>query len=326
LHYLDQNHASPIPEALSNLINYATSVTLNAGAGKCFFANGPRNGTDPVSPEAQAILTSTGGTTDIFGVSYGLPTGTPGADKYGNSRPFQTEHTFRRFAGLDYFNIPSDNTVYNAGPTMSLTNSPSFPSGHTTYGYTGAILLAVLIPERYSQMVVRGAEYGNDRISMGSHYVMDVLGGRMLALYDMAHLLANDERYMNLQTSGSASIKDFQATLQKARKEITEILSSACGNSIAVCAVQDIGRFSNAAASEAFYNSTQTYNLPVVNQKYVSVLADVGKIAPEAGYLLTQAFPSLTLEQADTILTETQGPGGGFLMMAPTPPLQCIRA
>jgi hypothetical protein len=145
-------------------------------------------------------------------------------------------------------------------------------------------------------MVVRGAEYGNDRISMGSHYVMDVLGGRMLALYDMAHLLANDERYMNLQTSGSASIKDFQATLQKARKEITEILSSACGNSIAVCAVQDIGRFSNAAANEAFYNSTQTYNLPVVNQKYVSVLADVGKIAPEAGYLLTQAFPSLTLE------------------------------
>jgi hypothetical protein len=94
LHYLDQNHASPIPEALSNLINYATSVTLNAGAGKCFFANGPRNGTDPVSPEAQAILTSTGGTTDIFGVSYGLPTGTPGADKYGNSRPFQTDTPF----------------------------------------------------------------------------------------------------------------------------------------------------------------------------------------------------------------------------------------
>jgi hypothetical protein len=37
------------------------------------------------------------------------------------------------------------------------------------------------------------------------------------------------------------------------------------------------------------------------------------KVAPEAGYLLTAAFPSLTLEQADQILTETEGPGGGFL-------------
>jgi hypothetical protein len=37
------------------------------------------------------------------------------------------------------------------------------------------------------------------------------------------------------------------------------------------------------------------------------------KTLPEAGYLLTAAFPSLTLEQADQILTETEGPGGGFL-------------
>jgi hypothetical protein len=40
---------------------------------------------------------------------------------------------------------------------------------------------------------------------------------------------------------------------------------------------------------------------------------DVGAIAPEAGYLLTAAFPSLSLQQADQILTETEGPGGGFL-------------
>ena len=39
----------------------------------------------------------------------------------------------------------------------------------------------------------------------------------------------------------------------------------------------------------------------------------MGQIAPEAGYLLTVAFPNLTLEAADRILTETEGPGGGFL-------------
>jgi hypothetical protein len=37
---------------------------------------------------------------------------------------------------------------------------------------------------------------------------------------------------------------------------------------------------------------------------------DVGKLAPEAGYLLTAAFPYLTLAEADAILTETEGPGG----------------
>lgn len=314
LHYIDQDHVSPMPEALGSLINYATSVTLNnSGAGKYFFANATQNGVVPVSPDAIAFLTSAGGVTDIFGVSYGLRAGQPGGDKFGNARPFQTERTFRRFTGLDYFNIPSNNTVYNAGPTMPLTDSPSFPSGHTTYGYTGAILLAVLIPERYSQMVVRGAEYGNDRILMGSHYVMDVLGGRTLALYDMAHLLANDESYMNLPTTGTAPIKDFRATLREARKELTDILRAACGDSITVCASQDIGRFSNDEANRAFYSSTQTYNLPVVNPQYANAPEDVGKIAPEAGYLLKEAFPSLTLEQADAILTETEGPGGGFL-------------
>jgi hypothetical protein len=57
----------------------------------------------------------------------------------------------------------------------------------------------------------------------------------------------------------------------------------------------------------------QTYPLPVVDPKNTGMLEDAGKLAPEAGYLLTVAFPSLSLEQADKILTETEGPGGGFL-------------
>ena len=99
--------------------------------------------------------------------------------------------------GPDYFNVPASNAVYNRGPDSNLTDSPSFPSGHTTYGYMGSILLAVLVPDRYQEMIARGAEYGNDRIIVGAHYAMDVLGGRTLAAYDLAHLLANDPAYMN---------------------------------------------------------------------------------------------------------------------------------
>jgi hypothetical protein len=39
--------------------------------------------------------------------------------------------------------------------------------GHTTYGYMGVLVLAILVPERYQQMMARGAKYGNDRILMG---------------------------------------------------------------------------------------------------------------------------------------------------------------
>jgi hypothetical protein len=138
---------------------------------------------------------------------------------------------------------------------MNLANSPSYPSGHTTYGYTGVVVMAVLVPERYSQMMVRGAEYGNDRL-MGAHYAMDVLAGRTLALYDMAHLLANDPAYMGQSLRDAPVIKDFQAAVKRARADMTAALQRGCGNTIEVCASEDTGRLSNPAANEAFYAAT----------------------------------------------------------------------
>jgi hypothetical protein len=313
-HYLDQTQTSPMPRALGEVINYAIAVSgAHSNEGKYFFANETTDGKTPVPAAEAAIITELGGVADVFGAAYKLPAKTAGADLYGNSRPFQTENELIEFEGPDYLNRPSSNFVYNHGPAMDLTNSPSYPSGHTTYGYTGAILLAVLMPERYPQMVARGAEYGTDRILMGSHYAMDVLGGRTLATYDMAHLLANDSDYMGLAANGVAPIKDFQSAVKKARAELSSVLQSGCGNTVEVCAGEDIGRFNNAAANSAFYETTQTYNLPVVYPENAGMLEDVGKLAPKAGYLLTAAFPSLSLEQADAILTETEGPGGGFL-------------
>jgi hypothetical protein len=109
------------------------------------------------------------------------------------------------------------------------------------------------------------------------------------------------------------AIKNFQAAVKQARADMVAALEKGCNNSIAASALEDIGRFSNSSANEVFYGATQTYNLPIVYPKNAGILEDVGKLAPEAGYLLTVAFPSLTLDQANKILTETQGPGGGFL-------------
>ncbi len=316
-HYIDRQTSTSLSQAVTDLINYANATTYtNSNTAKYFFANATLDGKTPVSSEAQAIFKNNGGSPDMFGKPYGLPAGSPGADQYGNSRPFQTEPTLTRIFGRDYFGSPADNIVYNRGPIMNLTNSPSYPSGHTTYGYTGSLLLAVLVPDRYPEMMTRGAEYGNDRIIIGAHYAMDVLGGRTVALYDLAHLLANDPAYMGQSFAlvpDAPKLADFREAVTKARADIVKTLEAACGNSIAVCAKQDTGRMSDASIDEAFYLSTQTYGLPVVYPKTAGALEDVGKLAPEAGYLLTVAYPSLTLEQADRILTETEGPGGGFL-------------
>ena len=168
------------------------------------------------------------------------------------------------------------------------------------------------MPDRYPQMVTRAAEYGNDRIIMGAHYAMDVLAGRTLAAYDLAQLLANKPAYVGLKRRG-VDIDDFHQALVVARSDLTKALEAQCGQSVAACAPQDHGRFADAAKNHDFYEVTQTYGLPVVFAQTAAGAEDVARLAPEAGYLLTAAFPYLTLAQADDILTATEGPGGGFL-------------
>jgi hypothetical protein len=313
-HYVDRSKFTSVSKAVADLIAYSNATSgSDSNSGKFFFANATTEGKTAVSAEAADILKAVKGTPDPFGTAYGLPAGSPGANAFGDSRPFQTEHDVLHFVGLDYFGVPSDNVVYNRGPIMNLVDSPSFPSGHTTYGYMGALILAEMVPERFPQMMARAAEYGDDRIIMGAHYAMDVLGGRTLATYDLAHLLANDPIYLGRTLRHAPVLTDYQAALKAARADVRTALEAACGNTIAACAREDIGRFGDPATVEAFHPVTQTYGLPVVYPATAGVLEDVGKLAPEAGYLLTTAFPSLTLDQANRILTETEGPGGGFL-------------
>jgi PAP2 superfamily len=325
-HYVDRERFTSVSESVAKVIAYANSTSgSDSNAGKYFFGNATTDGKKPASDEAMAIFKAVGGAPDPFGRAYGRPAGTPGADAFGNSRPFQTQPTTLPILGPDYFNVPADNDVYNRGPIMNLIDSPSFPSGHTTYGYIGSLLLAVLVPDRYQEMVARGAEYGNDRIILGSHYAMDVLGGRTVATYDLAHLLANDPAYMNrplkhvaMMTATSApqvpeAIGDFRAAVAAARADLTKALEAACGDTVAACARQDTGRFNAPAMNEAFYAVTQTYGLGIAHPETADKVEDIGALAPEAGNLLTAAFPKLSLEEANRILTDTEGPGGGFL-------------
>ncbi|NEU14183.1 phosphatase PAP2 family protein [Methylobacterium sp. BTF04] len=325
--YADFKTFTNVSPAVADLIGYTNNIAKSdSNAGKYFFANATANGKTPVSEEAAAILSAGGGTTDVFGKAYERRAGSAGADLYGNSRPFQTEPRLIAYRGDDYFGKPSHSLDWLRGPGQNLMDSPSYPSGHTTYGYTESLLLALLVPERYQQMIARAAEYGNNRIVVGAHYAMDVIGGRAVALHAVAHLLANDPAYvgqsrknpaianeMSRDTDGAVTLTDYPAALRVARMELQAVLKAQCGDTIKACAAADRGRFRDSAANAAFYAVTQTYALPVVHPKTAGAGEDVGTIAPEAGHLLTAAFPSVTLAEANAILTSTLGPGGGFL-------------
>ena len=313
-HYDAPRHFTSVSPAVASLFAYTNETTASdSNMGKYAFANGTTDGKTPVSAAASAILAQAHGVADVYGRAYGRPAGSPGADAYGNSRPYQTEPGTAPITGPDYFGNPSANAAYLHGPAQDLTDSPSFPSGHTTYGTAESVLLGILVPDRYQQAVVRAAEYGNDRIVLGAHYAMDVIAGRTLALHDLAHLLANDPAYVGQPRQRTASIADYQAALAAARADVAAALALGCGASVAVCAPADTGRFHDPAANAAFIEATQTYGLPVVHPETAAHVEDVAAIAPEAGTLLTAAFPYLTLSQADAILTATEGQGGGFL-------------
>ena len=309
--YTSPHEFTSATPALGALIAYTNATTASdSNAAKFFFANGTLDGRKPVSPAAAALLTGDAAA-DVFGKAYGHPAGSPGADAFGNPRPFQTEPSLAPITGPDYFGQPSDNAAYLRGPAQDLRDSPAFPSGHTTYGTMESILLAILVPERYEQMVARGAEYGHDRIVLGAHYPMDVIAGRALALHDVAHLLANDPAYVGQQHGRAGVVADYPAALRAARDELTAALRAGCGDTVAACARDDTGRFADAAAVDAFMANTFTYGLPAVHP--AAETEDVNRLAPEAGHLLTAAFPFLSLEAANAILTETEAPGGGFL-------------
>src|SRR6201985_3247718 len=120
-HYIDRSHSTPLPNDTTppaksrlTLINYPNATTYpSSNPAKYFFANATLDGTKPVSDEAAAILKAIGGSPDMLGTRSHLPAGSPGADKDGTSRPFQTEPPLPRVFGRDYFGVPTDNIVYN---------------------------------------------------------------------------------------------------------------------------------------------------------------------------------------------------------------------
>ena len=87
-------------------------------------------------------------------------------------------------------------------------NSASYPSGHSTRGWTMALVLAEIFPEKAEQILKVGYEYGESRVIVGYHYQSDVDAARIAAAAALAVIHAN---------------ADFQKDLELAREELRKL-------------------------------------------------------------------------------------------------------
>jgi acid phosphatase (class A) len=89
--------------------------------------------------------------------------GRPAKDRYGRLRPI------------------TGNTYSICEPRAAwLTLNASYPSGHSMIGWSYALTLAQLLPDRSEVLIENGKAYGESRIICGVHYQSDVEAGRLL--------------------------------------------------------------------------------------------------------------------------------------------------
>ncbi|WP_233983068.1 acid phosphatase [Pectobacterium versatile] len=187
--------------------------------------------------------------------------------------------------------VIGDNKPYTA-------SGGAFPSGHTNTGYTDALLLAEMIPERFVPLIDRGARYGYSRIVLGVHYPLDVIGSRMIAERNVAHYL-NDPQYRRL--------------FEQAKTALRSALEKACGTTLSACA-QNAPQDDPYAAPEmkTFYRYTMTYGLPAQPGAASPVSIPEG-----AEVLLDPVLPYLSVTERRSLMVKTALADGYPLSGAP---------
>ena len=112
--------------------------------------------------------------------------------RYGRTRPFVrfNEHTL----------VPELEEELNP--------HKSFPSGHTLLGWSSALLMMEINPDRANEILARGYRYGENRVVLGAHWQSDTDAAR----------LAASVAYARLHTS-----ERFLEQMKKAREEFKRL-------------------------------------------------------------------------------------------------------
>lgn len=78
-------------------------------------------------------------------------------------------------------------------PTAQVASSFDYPSGHTVWGWSWALVLAELAPDRATEILARGRAYGQSRAVCGAHNASAVEAGAVVASATFATLHGSPE-------------------------------------------------------------------------------------------------------------------------------------
>lgn len=229
-----------------------------------------------------------------------IRTGKRWADAKGNlkiTRVAATVDTTHAFADTDVVLDP----IYGIA---GLCAGGSFPSDHTASAYEVSITLATLLPELAPQILARASEAGNNRIVLGVHYALDVIGGRISGEVALASRWS-DARFR-------------KEVLDPARKELVGYLEAKCGAPLATCIAKDTPYTNNPYGGAAIpggskqkvtdrksalkvYTERLSYGFAAVSSKRLSPSVPKG-----AEDLLRTTFPTLNGKQRRAVLAQTQ--------------------
>ncbi len=92
-----------------------------------------------------------------------------------------------------FYNEP---TIYPSDEAWLRTNG-SYPSGHTILGWSAALLLTEMAPDKADTIMARGYMYGQSRVIAGYHWQSDVDAARLVASAAVARIHA-DKRFIKL--------------------------------------------------------------------------------------------------------------------------------
>ncbi len=175
-----------------------------------------------------------------------------------------------------------------------LAGQGSYPSGHTYGGYEAGTILATLLPDLAPSILARTSEYGDNRVVLGFHYPLDVMGGRITAQATVAHRWADPA---------------FAELLRQAHTEIENVLLARCeeegyGDTLTACAGDRYAGLSTGQAVD-LYTRRLTYGFSRTGEAGRTLDAPA-----DAAALLITAFPDLTAEQRTQVLEQTATDSG----------------
>lgn len=97
-------------------------------------------------------------------------------------------------------------------PGITKSNSGAYPSGHASFAYLTAIVLAEMVPEKRAEIFARAADFAHNRMVGGLHYRTDIEAGRIAGALIAAQELQD---------------RQFKADFAKAKAEVRRVLGYA---------------------------------------------------------------------------------------------------